>query len=327
MEKTYIVTGISGRLGGKVAENMLREVPGKQLIFTCSNLAGLNPEKRERWETQGVSVRQANYNDLEEMTEAFRGGDSIYIVSGTLNGPERVVQHKHAFDAAVAAGVKHIIYTSGIGADQLDVKQYVLPDHIASEVYLREMSHRLGFTYNIMRNSLYMENFLTDSILLENRFDHIYMGIGKDAAFAPIAKDDSAACAAALLLGKGEPNTAYDLTTNQLVTQEGICKAITERSEVPYKYAAIENLEDAYEILGKMGLSMTTDNQGSDGEVMPWCVNDMVTNSGSLQDGTGANITDHVEKLLGRKPLHLEDIIDNYRYMWEENITEYKDVH
>ncbi|WP_019555639.1 Rossmann-fold NAD(P)-binding domain-containing protein [Propionispira raffinosivorans] len=71
----YIVTGINGQLGGKIAENMLQYVSGKQLIFTCSNLSRLPKEKVDNWTKQGVSIREANYDKKEQMIEAFRGGN------------------------------------------------------------------------------------------------------------------------------------------------------------------------------------------------------------------------------------------------------------
>ena len=101
----YIVTGVDGKLGGRVAELMLEEVAAADLIFTCPNMDWLKPEKHERWEAAGVAVRQANYDNVEEMTKAFRGGDRIYIVSAVTIGEIRVQQHKNVVDAAIAAGV------------------------------------------------------------------------------------------------------------------------------------------------------------------------------------------------------------------------------
>jgi NAD(P)H dehydrogenase (quinone) len=82
----YIVTGADGQLGGRVAANMLNEVSGEQLIFTCPVLNRLPKEKAEAWEKQGVTLREANYDNKEQMTKAFKGGDRIYIVSGVIIG-------------------------------------------------------------------------------------------------------------------------------------------------------------------------------------------------------------------------------------------------
>lgn len=50
----YIVTGCNGKLGGRTAELMLKEVAPTDLIFTCPFLDRFDPVKCERWESLGV---------------------------------------------------------------------------------------------------------------------------------------------------------------------------------------------------------------------------------------------------------------------------------
>ncbi|MFA6851406.1 MAG: hypothetical protein WCS30_13775 [Selenomonadaceae bacterium] len=86
----YIVTGCDGKLGGRVAENMLEHISPEELIFTCLFLNRLNPEKKKRWERLGVNVSQANYDNVEELVNAFEGGDRLYIVSAVTIGEIRI---------------------------------------------------------------------------------------------------------------------------------------------------------------------------------------------------------------------------------------------
>jgi len=320
----YIITGCDGQLGGRVAANMLREVSDDQLIFTCPDIGRLAPGKVKAWKDKGVSVRQANYDNKEEMTKAFAGGERIYVVSGVLNGPERVVQHKNVFDASVAAGVKHIIYTSFFGANRPDYHQYVLPDHTASEAYLKEMASRLEFTYNVMRNNLYMENYLTNSVMLANLSDYVWGTNAGEGKFTPIAKDDSAACATALLLGKAEPNTDYDLTSETPISQREICEMVAVKSGKPYRYVPM-NDDEFLDYLDNLGISRGTEGYNSKAPVL-WCSNDMVTNEGGIASGQMNVISHDIEKLLGRKPQDVADILDNYSYMWEENVTHWRQI-
>ena len=130
----YIVTGCDGKLGGRTAKLMLQQVAPADLTFTCSFLDRLDPGKKARWESLGVKVCQANYDDPDEMVKAFAGGDRIFIVSAVTIGEIRVRQHKNVVDAALAAGVKHITYTSFLGAsDPAYAHVYVTPDHTATE--------------------------------------------------------------------------------------------------------------------------------------------------------------------------------------------------
>jgi len=36
--------------------------------------------------------------------------------------------------------------------------------------------------------------------------------------------------------------------------------------------------------------------------------------------------TDTVEKLTGRKPLRVQDLIGTYKYVWENKVTRYADL-
>jgi len=313
----YIVTGTDGQLGGRVAANMLNEVSGEQLIFTCPILSRLPKEKIEAWEKQGVTVKEANYDNKAQMIEAFKGGDRIYIVSGVIIGPERVEQHKNVIDAAIAVGVSHITYTSFLGANREGYTQYVLPDHTETEKYLRET----GVDYNIMRNNLYMENYLTNSVMLANISENKWVTTADDGKATFIAKDDSGRVATALLLGKGEHNKDYDVTGGELVSQREICDMIVKASGINYEYVTLNNNE-FYEYLDSIHIPRDSHGDYSKSPV-PWCSNDMVTNESSIRDGLMAIETDTVEKLTGRKPLCARDLVEKYSYVWKEKVTSY----
>ncbi|TZE81012.1 NmrA family NAD(P)-binding protein [Calorimonas adulescens] len=316
----YVVTGVDGQLGGRVAENMLHEVSGEQLIFTCPDLKRLPKEKVQAWKKQGVTIREANYDNKEQMTEAFRGGDRIFLVSSIINGPKRVQQHKNAIDAAIAAGVKHITYTSFLGANREEYNQYVLPDHTATEKYLRES----GVDYNIMRNNLYMENYLINSVILANISDNKWITPAGDGKATFVAKDDSGRVATALLLGKGEHNKDYDVTGGELISEGEICAMIAEASGINYEYVPV-NPDEFFKYLDSIHVPRTTDGDYSQSPV-PFCGNDMVTNEFSIRDGLMAIETDTIEKLTGRKPLRVRDLIDKYSFVWKERVSSYWDL-
>ncbi|MBC3797620.1 NmrA family NAD(P)-binding protein [Acetobacterium tundrae] len=315
----YIVTGADGQLGGRVASNMLKEVSGDQLIFTCPDLNRLRPERTKDWEEKDVIIKEANYDDKAQMTEAFKGGDRIYIVSGVIIGPERVQQHKNVIDAAIEAGVKHITYTSFFGANRPEYKQYVLPDHTATEEYLIST----GVDYNIMRNSLYLENYLLNSVMMANLDNNRWVTTAGDGKATFIAKDDSGRVATALLLGKGENNKGYDVT-GQLVSEHEICELINAISGKNYEYITM-NEEEYYDYLDSIYIPRTSHGNYSKSPV-PWCANDMVTNESGIRDGLMALETDTVEILTGNKPMNPKELLEKYSFVWKENITTYWDL-
>lgn len=316
----YIVTGCDGQLAGRVAANVLNEVNGEDLIFTCPDLTRLSAEKRAGWEKQGIQVRQANYDNKEEMIKAFSGGDRIYFISSIINGPKRVAQHKNVIDACVEAGVQHITYTSFFGANREGYHQYVLPDHRATEKYLKEC----GLKYNIMRNNLYMENYLTVSVILAMLSNNVWGTNAKEGKATYIAKDDSARCAAALLLGKGEDNMDYDLTSLHPVSQRDICEMIAKKSGIDFKFVPMDD-EEFEKYLMDLHIPKTTDGDYSLSPV-PFCTSDMVTNEGGIAAGQMGIVSHDVEKLTGRKPLEVEDLLDTYSFVWEKKIKSLKEL-
>lgn len=317
----YVVTGVDGKLAGRVAENILKEVPGKELIFTCSKLSRVSDEKKNRWENEGVSVKEANYDDKEGMVAAFTGGDRLFFISSILNGPKRVEQHKRVIEACQEADIMHITYTSFFGADREGYNQYVLPDHRATEKMLREC----GIEYNIMRNNLYMENYLTTSVMLAMLSNNVWGTTAGEGKVTSIAKDDSARCGAALLLGKGKYNKDYDLTSLEPVSQREICEMVAEKSGIPFKYQPM-NEEEFLEYLEALNIPKTTDGDFSKSP-LPFCSNDMITNEAGISEGQMGIVSHDVELLTGKKPLEVRDLLEEYSYVWRNKVTNWKQMY
>ena len=315
----YIITGSDGQLGGRVAANMLKEVSPDQLTFTFPFIERLPEKKIGDWKKQGVEIREADYDKKEQMIEAFMGGERLFFVSGVLNGPKRVQQNKNVIDAAKKAGIKHITYTSFFGANREGYDQYVLPDHTATEKYLRES----GIGDNIMRNTLYLENYLINSVMLANISDYKWVTNAGETEGAFIPKDDSGRVATALLLGKGEPNKDYDVTGN-LISQREICGMVAKASGINYEYVPV-NDEAFLKYLDSIHIPRETNGDYSKSPV-PWCGNDMLTNEGGIRKGQMSIQTDTVEKLTGRKPMAVSELIDRYSFVWKEKVTSYWDL-
>lgn len=305
----YIVTGVDGQLGGRVAENMLREVPGEKLIFTAPDLGRITAEKIAAWEKAGVSVRTANYDNRPQMVEAFKGGDRIYIVSSIINGPARVKQHTDAIDAAYLAGVGHITYSSFLGANRADYYAYVLPDHAYSEKYLLSR----GLEWNVARNNLYLENYVIAFAEMSLAFGGKWRTNAGDTKATFIAKDDCGRVATALLLGKGEKNKAYDVT-GVAISERELCRIVSENMGVEIEYVSLSDA-DYLAWMDSIHIPRETDGDFSKSPV-PWCSRDMVTGESSVRDGLMNIETNTVEKLTGRKPLSAYDLIAKYKELW-----------
>lgn len=107
-QPTIAVTGVTGRIGGAVATELQDLTPRLRLLVR-------NPSRAPRLEGQ---LAVADYSDAAASREALAGVDVLFMVSAG-ESPERVQQHEVFVDAAAAAGVKHIVYTSFLGPSRM----------------------------------------------------------------------------------------------------------------------------------------------------------------------------------------------------------------
>ncbi|TCP42062.1 uncharacterized protein YbjT (DUF2867 family) [Tamaricihabitans halophyticus] len=106
-----VVTGATGALGGATVENLLTRIPASQLGVSVRDV-----NKARHFADRGVLVRQGSYEDPAALRASFAGAEQVLLVSGNDPAADVVALHRNAIDAAVAAGVKRILYTSQQGA-------------------------------------------------------------------------------------------------------------------------------------------------------------------------------------------------------------------
>ena len=103
-----VISGASGQLGGLVVKELLaRGVPASNLI-----LVSRTPEKLDEYKKLGAATRLGDFAKPESLPAAFAGGKKLLLISIGFGAGPRPEAHKHAVDAAVAAGIDRIVYTS-----------------------------------------------------------------------------------------------------------------------------------------------------------------------------------------------------------------------
>src|SRR3569833_2857899 len=107
---SIIVTGASGQFGRAAAEGLMAVVEPSRVILTTRN-----PEKLADLAAKGAKVRFADFDDPKSLATAFAGGSKMLLIS-TARAGSRLQQHKNAGEAAKAAGVGHVAYTSFVNA-------------------------------------------------------------------------------------------------------------------------------------------------------------------------------------------------------------------
>ncbi len=143
---SVVVTGATGQLGRLTVEALLRRgVPAPDVIATGRDITAIK-DLADR----GVAVRRADFTDPDSLTAAFTGADKLLLISASIPVDERVANHRRAIDAALAAGVSLVAYTSMLHADT--GATILAATHRATEEYLRER----GVPSVLLRNGWYL---------------------------------------------------------------------------------------------------------------------------------------------------------------------------
>jgi uncharacterized protein YbjT (DUF2867 family) len=148
---TIVLTGTTGGLGSHVLTHLLKLVPATSLIISLSPSSKSPPASIS---SSGAHIRRGDLNDLSSLTSAFSGASGLFLVSYPgIAHAERVRAHRNAIDAAKAAGLRRVWYTSLAFAG--DSKAEVMQAHLETEAYLK----RSGLTYTIIREGIYSESW------------------------------------------------------------------------------------------------------------------------------------------------------------------------
>lgn len=217
------VTGVSGKLGRVVLEELLTRVTGDSLIAVARR-----PETISAYRTsRDVDVRQGDYEDPASLEKAFASADTVLIVSSPDVTPgTRPRQHGNAIAAATAAGVGRIVYTSAISAD---TGPGFLADHATTEGLLRES----GVPFTVLRNSFYSDIFVNPEVISAARDAGEIAATTNGKALNTATIRDFGIAAAEVLVGKGHEGAVYELR-GPLWTYDELAAAIgVVHREVP----------------------------------------------------------------------------------------------
>ena len=176
-----VVTGASGQLGRLVIAALLEKIPAPQIVAAVRN-----PASVQDLAARGVVVREADYNRPETLETAFRGADKLLLISSSELGG-RVPQHRAVIDAAKAAGVRLLAYTSILRADVSPLG--LAAEHRETENYLRAS----GLPFVLLRNGWYSENYTASvPVALEHG---VVLGSAGNGRISSAARADYAAAA------------------------------------------------------------------------------------------------------------------------------------
>ena len=239
---TLLVTGASGHLGRRVIELLLDAQTGPLIATTRT------PEKLADLAARGVEVRFADFDQPDSLPAAFSGADRLLLIStdAVMVPGLRLAQHRAAVDAAVQAGVKHVLYTS-LTRPEPGTPITLAPDHHGTEQALANSP----LDWTILRNNVYTDGFLMSLPQA--------IGMGKLVAAAGtggagyVTREDCARAAAAALASNTSGRNILDVTGSDVVTHAELATIASELSGKPIEYIPVPASE-MKNILGSTGM-------------------------------------------------------------------------
>ncbi|HDC4334234.1 TPA: SDR family oxidoreductase [Enterobacter cloacae] len=222
------ITGATGQLGRLVIEQLLKTVPANQIVAIVRN-----PAKAEALSQQGIVVRQGDYTDQAALTTALKGVKKLLLISSSELG-QRATQHQNVINAAKAAGVIFIAYTSLLHADNSPLGLHV--EHVATEKALATSS----IPYALLRNGWYTENYLASA---PPALEHgVFIGAAGEGKIASATRADYAAAAAKVVSEEGHAGKVYELAGDSAWTLSELAAELSKQSGKPVVY---QNMSEA----------------------------------------------------------------------------------
>ncbi|MBB2986015.1 SDR family oxidoreductase [Terracoccus luteus] len=270
------VTGSTGWLGGLVARDLAADGIRQRLLVR-------DPDRAPALD--GADVRRCAYGDDDEAVRALEGVRTLFMVSAAEH-PDRLGQHLGFVRAAARAGVGHVVYVSFYGAAP-DATFTLARDHAATEAALRAS----GMAWTFLRDNLYLEFF--GQLRGE---DGAIRGPAGDGRVAAVSHPDIAAAAGAVLRGPAaHAGETYSLTGPEALTLAEVADVVAEVQGLETTYVA-ETVEEAYASRAVYGAP-------------DWQVDAWVSTYTAIAAGELAGVTDDVERLTGRPPLSLREVL------------------
>lgn len=196
--KTIAVSGASGKLGRMVLHHLagLTDAPVVALSRTPEPFGGRG--------------RYADFDRPESLVTAFEGVTRLVLIStDALGGDRRGHQHRNAIEAARAAGVRHVVYTSILNATTSPLTS-VVADHAETERLLAAS----GIGYSVLRNAFYDDLALQ---IVGRAMDGAFAHAAGDGGVAYVTRQDCALAAATAVAADFDGKRVLDITGPEVV--------------------------------------------------------------------------------------------------------------
>lgn len=275
-DPTIVVTGATGRLGGRVARRLAERGVAQRLLVR-------SPERAPK--LPGATTARGSFGDRDAVVRGLTGARTVFMVSAS-ESVDRVSQHQAFVDAAVEAGVGHLVYVSFFGAAP-DAAFTLARDHFHTEEHIRAS----GLTHTFLRDNLY-----ADIIPELAGKDGVIRGPAGQGRASFVSQDDIADAAATVLTRPADhAGTTYDMTGPESLTLDEAAAILSEQLGRPVRYQP-ETIEEAYASRASYGAP-------------PWELDAWVSTYTAIANGELDGVSSAIPDLTGHPARSLADVL------------------
>jgi uncharacterized protein YbjT (DUF2867 family) len=275
-----LITGASGNAGQEVLKQIVQAGHRVRGAFQSAEKAANAPT--------GVEAVIVDYNQPETMRAALKGVERVFLVGPVT--PTLVELERKATDAMKhAGGVRQIVKLSAMGP-----RDATFPgQHRESEDYIKST----GIGYTFLRPNGFMQNmaFYNGGTIKTQSAFYGCQGNGK---VSHIDLRDIGAVAVKTLTEDGHSGKIYALTGPEAVTNSHIAEifSVALGREIKYVDLSSDQMKQALVAAG----------------TPEWAANGIVNLNELYRNGGASEVTNDVERILGRKPIAFERYSQDY---------------
>jgi uncharacterized protein YbjT (DUF2867 family) len=292
MTRVLALTGVTGALGGRTAAQLAATAGEDVALRLVVRDAGRAP----RLPGAEVVELPGGYADGPGLAAALAGVHTLFLVSAA-EAEDRLTQHLTAVDAAAAAGVQRVVYTSFLGAAP-DATFTLARQHAATEQRLAAS----GMRWTALRNSMYAD--FVPFFATARDCGVVIAAPGGDGAAGFVARDDCADVAAAVLRSDdpAADDRALEVTGPEALTLAEAAAVLEEVTGRPVTYRP-QTVAEAWATRRPSG--------HPDWEVEGW-----VTSYTAIAAGELARVGDVVPTLTGHPARSLAEVLRSHPEGW-----------
>ncbi len=278
-----LVTGAAGTVGAHlVGELRAAGVP----LAAMSSRAGSTIE--------GVDVRHGDFSNPASLERAFAGVRTLFLLLPLV--PTKLALAKNAVAAARAAGVRHIVRSSGMGAD---------PDSRYALMKLQGQIDALvagsGIPYTLLRPTGFMQNYVTYQAAQVGS-GTIYLPLADARQPLIDARDLAAAAARILREPQAHAGRVFNLSGGEALSQHDVATHLSQVLSREIRYVPV-SFEQANEAMRGMGMP-------------PLLVEWLDSLNRYICAGESQQVTAEVPALLGRAPITFAQFARDHAAAW-----------